>query len=709
MRIVFVDNLLIEADGRVTRFNLQPHLGLISLLAVAEAAGHEGRLYDPKLPVARGELRLDATLYRSLAEAILELRPDVVGFTSLGCNFLCTLKTAAYVRAAAPAVPILLGGPHATILDRPILERFPQFDVVARNEAETTLPLLLAALGSGGLQEVPGISFRSGGIVVANPPGPPVDCEAIPWAAYEHYPIRELGLTKLRVEAGRGCPFACTFCSTASHFGRLYRLKSAARLCAELDALHARYGVRHFELTHDLFTVSRKKVLAFCDEVGGRGYTWACSARMDCVDAELLRRMHDAGCRSIYYGVETGSPRMQRTVAKNLDLGLFSPILDATLGAGMAATTSFITGYPQESQDDQDATLDLLGSCLARAAGKLHLQLHLLTPEPGTKLLQDHADGLAFDGHVSDSLSPALEPDDAAVLQRHREVFVNHHYFARSVLPREQHLFVTEVFATLNQLGTLLAGHLVAHHRGRLSGLVAAMWRWALATGWAGPFDGAFVAAFGAHAWGHDHYLSSLLRYAETVTTLVRAGMTAIGGTPLATVRIEPTVEASGITSGDVAPPALEPPPVAGSPSSSALLHAIHDCPAIFGVLASGGAAEDLPRPLRERRGSYVVSVARAAAANETQRVVPWTVRTVRAPAVPAASPGHQSAPTCEARRSQAANPSSSAGSGSPSAAARVAPSAGAPAATAARKALKPSLRPSVGASRKRTRNAAVP
>src|SRR5262249_2468707 len=111
-----------------------------------------------------------------------------------------------------------------------------------------------------------------------------------------HYPIRELGLTTLSVEAGRGCPFQCTFCSTASFFGRKYRLKSPEKLCEELDFLHAEYGLGHFSLTHDLFTVDRRKVIAFCREVAGRGYSWDCSARTDCVDEELLALMSEAGC-----------------------------------------------------------------------------------------------------------------------------------------------------------------------------------------------------------------------------------------------------------------------------------------------------------------------------------------------------------------------------------------------------------------------------
>ena len=271
------------------------------------------------------------------------------------------------------------------------------------------------------------------------------DLDELPWPAYDLHPIRELGLTSLRVEAGRGCPFNCTFCSTASFFGRRYRLKSAERLVGELDFLHAAYGIAHFELTHDMFTANKHKVRRFCETVVQRGYTWSCSARMDCVDSELLVTMHEAGCRSIYYGVETGSARMQKISRKHLDLALVEPILDVTSRVGMKAVVSTITGYPEEKEEDQDATLDLLGTCLVRAADLISLQLHLLTPEPGTELHAEYGDRLEYDGHISDFNFPALQADDSRVMSEHPRLFMNHHYYP-TVLPRAQHLFVDRSF-----------------------------------------------------------------------------------------------------------------------------------------------------------------------------------------------------------------------------------------------------------------------
>jgi hypothetical protein len=569
MRVLFVDNLLIDRQAGLDPFDLQPHLGLLSLIAVAEQGGHEADLFDPKLELVRGTLSLKESLYRDWAAALLDRRPDVVGFTSLGCNFICTIKVAGHLKRMRPGLPVVLGGPHATILERRILDRYPEIDVVARNEAETTLLPLIDALGGGGLDRVAGVSFRRGGRVMTNPGAPLIDdLDALPRAAYARYPIRELGLTSLRVEAGRGCPFKCTFCSTAGFFGRRYRLKSAKRLVSELDELANLHGVRDFALTHDLFTVNRAKVREFCDAVAGRGYTWSCSARMDCVDAELLAQMERAGCRSIYYGVETGSPRMQRVTRKDQDLGLVAPILDATARLGMRAVASFITGYPQEEQIDQDQTLDLVGDCLARGADLLDVQLHLLTPEPGAPLLAELGGTLAYDGHISDFNFATLEADDAEIMARDPQIFVNHHHFATVIL-RARHVFVTSVYTALHALGHPLLTHLLRRYGGRLSLFVSEMFAWATTRGLGTPSSPDFVVAFAENRWGRGDYLTSLVRYMAAADALRPRR---IGERGDRTGPIEARRGRRFVLS-----------------RRAHVLRDLHDCPELFGRLDAGG------------------------------------------------------------------------------------------------------------------------
>ena len=521
MRVVLVDNLLIEQNGDRVETVLQPHLGLISLLAVLERAGHDCALYDPKLALAEGQLSLESGLYAAIARHILELRPDVVGLTSLGCNFICTLRVALHLRELKPGLKLMLGGPHATILDRAILARYPVFDVILRHEAEHTLPAVLENLQSGKLDGIPGISYRAEGRVVANAGAPLIeDLDLLPTPAYRHYPIDRLRLPWLRVEAGRGCPFMCTFCSTASFFGRRYRLKSADRLCAELEALNREYGVSQFSLQHDLFTVNRDKVLEFCEAVRQRGFVWKCSARMDCVDAELMREMARAGCREIYFGVETGSPRLQELAKKRLDLGLFYPTLEAAAAVDIHPTVSFITGYPQERARDQAATLDMVGSAFYLRPPPANVQLHLMTPEPGTELLDQYRDRLRFDGFISDFTFPTVERDDPELIGQAPEVFMNNHYF-EAELPRRRHTLVSTLYYVLYDLSPPVLCLLLDQFGGRLSSLVDCFDEWAAREGLSVACKASFNG-FVLKTFGLEHYVTSLVRYMMALSSMPR-------------------------------------------------------------------------------------------------------------------------------------------------------------------------------------------
>src|SRR5205809_1059956 len=123
------------------------------------------------------------------------------------------------------------------------------------------------------------------------------------------------------LELGRGCPFACTFCSTNDFFRRNFRLRSPNRMLQDMRVIASTYAIRDFELVHDMFTVDRRRVAAFCEAMitSREEFTWSCSARTDCIDEELLELMARAGCRGIFFGVESGSERMQKIIDKHLD------------------------------------------------------------------------------------------------------------------------------------------------------------------------------------------------------------------------------------------------------------------------------------------------------------------------------------------------------------------------------------------------------
>jgi radical SAM superfamily enzyme YgiQ (UPF0313 family) len=187
------------------------------------------------------------------------------------------------------------------------MRAFPFIDIVVRGEAEQTLPELVDTLaGHGSCAGIPGLTFRQNGEqdgrIVRNPDGSVIlDLDSLPFPAFHLFPDVRF-CRHFPLELGRGCPFACTFCSTNDFFRRRFRLKSPAHMIAEMRRVKQTYGINSFELVHDMFTVDRKRVVEFCEALlqSEEKFHWGCSARTDCVDEELISLMAQAGCRGIF-------------------------------------------------------------------------------------------------------------------------------------------------------------------------------------------------------------------------------------------------------------------------------------------------------------------------------------------------------------------------------------------------------------------------
>jgi radical SAM superfamily enzyme YgiQ (UPF0313 family) len=513
MNIVLVDNLVMPEEDSGAILDVHPHLGLLALAAAAESAGHDVQIYDPKRSISWGQLVYDSTLYERAAADLLSRSPQAVGFTTLGCSFLFAVNVAMILKSQEPDLPVLLGGPHATMLHRQILERFGQFDVVVRHEADETFPAILENLEARSFDLIPGVSWR----VCDGPSGlrftdgkPKVeDLDSLPIASYDHYPISSLGLGLLRIEAGRGCPFMCTFCSTASFFQRSFRLKSSDRLVKELDILHARYGFADFKLDHDMFTVNRRKVVDFCEAVKNRGYHWRASARVDCVDSELLAIMAESGCVGLYFGIETGSARMQEICRKCLDLDLVHPMLNAASDLGIETTASFITGYPEELEEDQNDTLDMLGHCFRPSCLP---QLHILAPEPGTPMFEQIGGDIQYDGYGGRYNVELVGADDEHIILRHPDLFQTYYYYP-AAMPRWRYVFAVEVVDFLRRTGPIIFNYILRAYDGRLSNLVHELRLFAESRGLCQRPKAGLIEDYVEWKFGSTHHLRSLLRY----------------------------------------------------------------------------------------------------------------------------------------------------------------------------------------------------
>lgn len=431
-------------------------VGILSLAAVLKAKGLQPEVVDLNR-VYYSWLRdsnRDKTDFCSFAGDYFAARDfdGVVffGFSTVCSSYPVTLRIAAEVKRAHPKSAVVLGGPQASVVDIATMRAYPFIDLVVRGEAEQTLPALVDALsGDGTLAAVPGVTFRQNKEVMRAPDAPLVlDLDALPFPAFHLFPdVRHC--RHFPLELGRGCPFSCTFCSTNDFFRRRFRLKSPAHMIAEMRRIRETYGISSFELVHDMFTVDRKRVVEFCEALLENkrknpedAFIWGCSARTDCVDEELIALMARAGCRGIFFGIETGSRRMQKIIDKGLELNDSAERVRSCDKFKINTAVSLMAGFPDETMTDlRDTAAFFVDSLRYDHADP---QLSILAPLAGTPISTQYKDALVLNDDVADMSYRGWrqEIEDHAMIAGHPEIFSS---FYSAPLPHLDREFLKEL------------------------------------------------------------------------------------------------------------------------------------------------------------------------------------------------------------------------------------------------------------------------
>ena len=439
-------NLVVDENDAARIMGELAPVGILSLAAVLEARGLQPEVVDLNRVYyswLQNRSEIDFCIFAGHYFAGHD--SDFFGFSTVCSSYPLTLRIAAEVKRAYPQSVVAMGGPQASVVDVVTMRAFPWTDLVVRGEAEQTLPDLVAALdGHSSLTAIPGVTFRENNEIIRSPEPPLVmDLDALPFPAFHLFPDVRF-CRHFPLELGRGCPFSCTFCSTNDFFRRRFRLKSPERMIAEMRWVRQTYGISSFELVHDMFTVDRKRVVAFCEALldSKEEFTWGCSARTDCIDEELIALMARAGCRGIFFGIETGSRRMQKIIDKGLELNDSAERVRSCDKFKINTAVSLMAGFPEETLNDLRATASFFVDSLRY--DHADPQLSILAPLADTPIQKQHKDSLMLDDDVADMSYRGWqqEPQDHAMIARHPEIFSS---FYSVPMPFLEHEFLKEL------------------------------------------------------------------------------------------------------------------------------------------------------------------------------------------------------------------------------------------------------------------------
>ena len=304
--------------------NAAPQLGLVSLKKVLESKFSVDIINFDSL-YANNQFvytdNIDDNLER-MASYICALNPKIAGFYTICNTYPFAIFLAKKIKEFSPEIVTIFGGPQVTLTAEITLKRYFFVDIVARGEGENYISELVSSvLNHLPLSNVKGIAYRGeNGNICFNEMAP-----VIPGEELKNYtlldmknPIKISPSAAYSVEAGRGCPYCCSFCSTSIFWGRNFRIKPIDDILYEIQYLNKTYGIKKFRLQHDLFTADKKYIISFCQTLQKKGLdvSWGCSSRIDVLDEEMMKQLKSAGCDSIYIGFETGSKKCKKESKK---------------------------------------------------------------------------------------------------------------------------------------------------------------------------------------------------------------------------------------------------------------------------------------------------------------------------------------------------------------------------------------------------------
>jgi radical SAM superfamily enzyme YgiQ (UPF0313 family) len=340
-----------------------PPIGIMSLSAVLKQAGHDCVMFDQANPDTPNTVIIDE---------IQRQQPAFVGLSFLSTTSYPYAKILArQIRAVNTQVRLAFGGVFATLNAELVKLQCPEVDFICRGDGEQLLLDLLERLDDP--TGVAGVTWMKDGRVMHNPnqtverhldQWPFPDRESLPLDFIESMPLDVPAVLSMErfttMQTSRGCPWPCVFCDIPMFNEGKWRARSAQHVVNEFKHLQdLGYGSVYF--VDDHFLLQPKRIDAICKGINEAGVTiqWGCEGRVDSVAQHLFPAMAKAHCRTIMFGVESGSQKILDRLKKEQTLDEITNAVTTAKRAGIEIVHGFfVVGSPEETVDDMRATFD---------------------------------------------------------------------------------------------------------------------------------------------------------------------------------------------------------------------------------------------------------------------------------------------------------------------------------------------------------------
>ncbi len=366
--------VLVNSPAMLPGREVVPPLGLLKVAAIPDREGYEVKILDGNI------LKMD-----DLRKKILKCDPEFVGFTSFtGPMLKYCLELSKFAKENTNA-KVTWGGVHASLLSHQIIQE-DSVDIVVLREGDYTLFDIIKNPHS--LDKVKGIMYKENGKIQATEGcGLIKDLDKLPITPWHLIDANKYlaswadAKKTLPLLTSRGCPYHCGFCYNNKFNDRKWRSYSLEKVREEVDLLVSQYPIDGVRVMNDNFIgLDSKKAVEIAEYLNEKDLLWSCLLRVNQVNREILQKFRDTDCNYIFYGIESGSPRILKFIKKYITLEQIKKIVKITNELKIRTAAGFMYDFPTETLEDVKATFKLIDKL------GIYVALTAFQPFPGTEL-----------------------------------------------------------------------------------------------------------------------------------------------------------------------------------------------------------------------------------------------------------------------------------------------------------------------------------
>ena len=407
---------------------IQPSLGLMLVATSLENAGHIVKIHDTALEgwntrkkiSSRGLIQIGQS-DEEIFNIIKDFNPSVLGISVLFSNLMDSAHNIFKIaKKVNNKIVTMIGGNHVSNAVKDyeynLIAKLPQLsdtiieledknlDYAVIGESDHAFLKIINNLGENkSITELPGVVKRVGEkkFIINHP-------ERINDISNLHAPARHLvnmegyfdigafhsakskSKRVLSVMCSRGCPEKCTFCTTPQMWGSKVRWRSIDNIINEIEDGVKNYNIGEIQFEDDTLTENKKRLLELCSRLEKFSLPW-CTPNGVKVNyhlagqTDMFKAMNDSGCYQITLACESGVQRvLDNIINKRLNVEQIKPAVENAKKCGMLVHTFWILGYPGETYEEINKTVEFAMNC-----GADSFSFAILSPLPGTPIYRD--------------------------------------------------------------------------------------------------------------------------------------------------------------------------------------------------------------------------------------------------------------------------------------------------------------------------------